>query len=64
MLVEGVSYDVNWKKFRRGTSIFIPCLDVKKAKAEVLQVTKRLRMKTLTKVQIEEGIRGLRIWRI
>ena len=26
MLVEKVSYDVNWKNFKRGYSIFIPCL--------------------------------------
>lgn len=64
MQVEKVSYNINWKAFKRGTSIFIPCLNVKKAKAQVLAVTKRLRIKVLIKVVIQDGIRGLRIWSI
>ena len=64
MLVDRVSYDVKWKKFRRGYSIFIPCLNCANAKLELLGTTKRLKMKVLTKVVIEGGIRGLRIWRM
>lgn len=64
MRVEGVKYQVNWKAFRRGTSIFIPCLDPKRAKAQVLVVTNRLRIKVLIKVTIEDGVRGLRIWSV
>lgn len=63
MKVSGVNYDVNWKRFRRGTSIFIPCLDPKVAKAEIVPVLNRLRIKPLFKVEIRDGIRGLRIWR-
>ena len=63
MLVEGINYDINWRKFRPGMSIFIPCLDVVRAKEQVIVVTKRLNIKILTKVVIHEGIRGLRIWR-
>lgn len=64
MQVEGVTYLVNWRRFRRGTSIFFPCLDTKKAKAQVLAVTNRLRIKVLVKPVIEDGIRGLRVWRV
>ena len=64
MRVEGVNYEVNWKAFKRGTSIFVPCLDPKRAKAQVLVVTNRLRIKVLIKVAIEDGIRGLRIWSV
>lgn len=64
MQVEGVTYEVNWKAFRRGTSIFIPCLDPTRAKKEVAVVLERLRLKTVTKVVIDTGIRGLRVWRI
>ena len=64
-MVEKVSYDVNWKNFKRGCSIFIPCLDPKQAlKNEVLPFFRRIKMKVLTKVVIEEGVRGLRIWRM
>jgi hypothetical protein len=64
MLVEKVSYNINWKAFKKGTSFFIPCLDCPKAKKEILGTTKRLKMEVLTKVVIEEGIRGLRVWRL
>jgi hypothetical protein len=63
MLVEGVKYEVNWKAFRRGASIFIPCLDPPRAKEQVREVVNRLRYKVLIRVVIYEGIRGLRIWR-
>jgi len=63
MIVERVSYNVNWRAFKRGSSIFIPCLDPVAARAEVMTVLKRLRIKVLTKVSIEGGIRGLRMWR-
>lgn len=64
MQVEGVTYEVNWRKFRRGTSIFIPCLEPRRARPQVLEVTERLNLKVLVKVCIEGGIRGLRIWRV
>ena len=64
MQVENVEYEVNWQEFKRGRSIFIPCLDPPRAKKQVLTVTKRLRIETLIKVVIYEGVRGLRIWRV
>lgn len=64
MLVEKVSYQVNWKKFKKGHSFFIPCLNPDEARKEILCTTNRLRYRVLTKVVIEEGIRGLRIWRL
>jgi len=64
MVVEKVSYNVNWKAFKKGFSFFIPCLNPKEAKKEIQRTTKRLRLKTVTKVVIEDGVRGLRIWRV
>ena len=64
MQVEKVSYQINWKKFKRGYSFFIPCLDPKSARKEIKEVTDRLKYKMLTKVVIEEGVKGLRIWRL
>jgi hypothetical protein len=63
MIVEGVKYDINWRAFRKGRSIFLPCLDVRKAEEHVSTVCRRLRMKVLIKVVIQDGIRGLRVWR-
>ena len=47
-----------------GYSIFIPCIDTSVAKKDILRVTKRLKIEVITKLVIEEGVRGLRIWRI
>jgi hypothetical protein len=64
MLVEKVSYQINWKKFKRGFSFFIPCLNPIEAKKEILCTTNRLKYKVLFKVVIKEGVRGLRTWRL
>jgi hypothetical protein len=64
MRVEGVTYEINWRKFRRGTSFFIPCLAPKDAKRLILEDTRRLKYKVITKIVIEEGIRGIRVWRV
>jgi hypothetical protein len=64
MMVEGVSYEIDWSKFQRGASIFIPCLNPVKAKREVRETINRLRFSILMQVVIVEGIRGLRIWRM
>ena len=64
MEVEKVSYRIDWKQFKRGYSFFIPCLNPKQAKREIRRTTNRLKMDVLMKVVIEEGIRGLRVWRL
>jgi hypothetical protein len=64
MKVNGLEYRVDWKKFRVGASFFVPCLHLAKSKETVAAVTKRLGYKVLIKPVIEEGIKGLRVWRI
>jgi hypothetical protein len=64
MTLEGINYRINWKTFVRGTSIFLPCLNVPAAKATARALAKRLRFKVLTKAVISDGIQGLRIWRL
>jgi hypothetical protein len=63
MVVEKVSYNVNWQQFKRGYSIFIPCLNPVAAKKEIMLTLRRLRIEVISKVVIEEGIQGLRLWR-
>lgn len=48
----------------KGTSFFIPCLDCKAAKVEIRRETKRLKFNVAMKTVIEEGIRGVRVWRL
>jgi len=64
MLIEKISYNVNWRNFKVGYSIFIPCLDPDAAKKDILRVTKRLKIEVVFKTVINEGVKGLRIWRI
>lgn len=64
MLVENVEYWVNWKAFKLGTSIFIPCLNCRSARATIRRELEKYGITALLKVKIEDGIRGLRIWRL
>lgn len=64
MLIEKISYNINWKKFKAGTSFFIPCLDDTKAKEEITKVTDRLNINIFMKICVESGIKGLRVWKL
>jgi hypothetical protein len=64
MLIEKISYNINWRNFKVGYSIFIPCLNPDAAKKDILRVTKRLKLEVVFKTVINEGVKGLRIWRI
>jgi hypothetical protein len=63
MKIETVTYRINWEKFRPGYSFFVPCIDTKIAKQTILTVTRRLQMEIIMRVVVEDGIKGLRVWR-
>ena len=63
MRIETLSYQVNWRNFKKGYSFFVPCIDVVAAREEIGQVTRRLKIEIITKVVVKDGIKGLRIWR-
>jgi|TARA_R110000796_G_scaffold126727_1_gene241657 hypothetical protein len=64
MEVEKVRYGINWKNFKVGYSFFIPCLDTKESWKHIAAVLKRLKYKTVHKVVIEDGVQGIRVWRM
>lgn len=64
MLIQGLSFEINWKAFKPGRTFFIPCLDTEAAKQEVSRVCKRLRYKIEMRGVIENGVKGLRVWRV
>lgn len=64
MKVSGVNYDVDWRKFRKGSSMFFPCLDPAMARKEVAEVTRRLGFDITTRTEINDGVKGLRVWRV
>lgn len=64
MKIETVSYQINWKKFHKGKSFFVPCIDPKAARRDMAKVLRRLRINTVDKLVVEDGIKGLRVWRV
>lgn len=64
MKIEQVMYEIDWSKFHKGYSFFVPCIDHEAARAEIAKVTKRLGIRVITQVTIEEGVKGLRVWRV
>lgn len=72
MRIETVSYTIEWRKFLKGQSFFVPCIDIRAARQTLKTVTKRLnkgvakrlKIELVTKVVIEEGVKGLRVWRV
>lgn len=64
MEVEKVSYQIEWGSFKPGTSFFIPCLNAADAKSKIARTLTRLKYKFVLKVVIEDGVRGVRVWRI
>jgi len=63
MLIEGVEYNLNWTEFTVGSSFFVPCVDAETAQQKLLKKMKRLNYAVLCKIVIEDGVRGLRVWR-
>ena len=64
MRVHGLSFEIDWSKFKPGRTFFIPCLDLETAKKEVSAVVKRLKYSVEMRGVIENGVKGLRVWRI
>jgi hypothetical protein len=64
MVIDGISYNINWRDFPIGASFFTPCIHAQQAKDAIRKTTYRLGFKVVFKVVIEDGIRGLRTWRV
>lgn len=63
MKIDGITYTVDWKKFRIGSSFFVPCVAIGMGKKAIQKKMQRLGFVVIIKVVIEDDIRGLRIWR-
>jgi hypothetical protein len=64
MKVEKLDYQINWKAFRAGASFFIPCLKPPQARLAILTETNKHKYQVVTKIVIEDGVRGIRVWRV
>lgn len=61
---DGVCMRINWNRFVVGSSVFMPCIDVEKAKQEVQKMAKHRCIKLKAVVRIENGLYGVRFWRV
>jgi hypothetical protein len=64
MLTNGTDYQIVWHEFLPGTSMFIPAVDTKAAAAAIKRESERLEFQYIHKVVIENGIKGIRVWRL
>ena len=60
---DGIRIVVNWQGMRVGASVFIPCLNTQKAKDQANKLSKAKKWQVTTKIAIENGKLGIRIWR-
>jgi hypothetical protein len=60
---DGVKIVVEWGAMDVSTSIFIPCINTEEAKKQVKNVFIERNWGFLSKICIENGCLGLRVWR-
>ena len=64
MEVMGLPLVIEWAKFKPGTSFFIPCVDRKAVERFVKSEVVRHHLSVVCKQVVENGVYGLRVWRI
>lgn len=64
MLTNGVDYQIIWSEFKPGSSMFIPAIDTKAAIAALTRESNRLEFEFVHKIVVEDGIKGIRVWRL
>lgn len=61
---DGVAFEVDLERFTVGTSMFIPCIDTKKAVRQLRKIAKLNPEQIEYRVVIEADKYGVRIWRV
>jgi hypothetical protein len=64
VLIHGINFDIEWSKFVKASSFFIPTIDVPGTKEIIRTECKRLKIKIRMKGVTENKIRGVRVWRL
>ena len=62
--LDGAVYDVAWDEFERGDSMFFICLNRSAAEQKLKRIAASLLFEVATQQKIEDGIRGVRMWRL
>ena len=64
MYTNGVDYQILWSEFKPGSSIFLPAVDTKAAITAITKESERLEFQFIHKIVVEDGIKGIRVWRL
>lgn len=64
MLTNGMDYVIDWPSFKPGSSIFLPVVDTTAALAAIKREAIRLEFQYVCKIVVEDGIKGIRVWRL
>ena len=62
--LEQLAYEIDLSKFGPGRSFFLPCLAPAKARTLINKRMSNWKLEVFTKIVIEEGVQGVRVWRI
>ena len=62
--IEGVQVQIEWHKFRLGTSFFLPCIAHDRMAASVVKRAESRGFRIKTLARIENGMWGIRVWRV
>jgi len=60
---DGIRVTIHWDTFTVGTSLFVPCINSKKAREQLKKITNKKGFKTESRVSTENGLLGIRVWR-
>ena len=60
---DGVHITLNWNAFVVGASFFVPCINTKLAIRQLTAITNKNKQEVVTKIRVENGRLGVRIWR-
>ncbi len=61
---DGIKIIVDWKNFVIGSSVFIPCINTCKLKEQCNKISQRKEWRIDTRVLIQDGKLGVRVWRL
>jgi hypothetical protein len=64
VLTNGTDYQIDWPDFKPGSSIFIPAVDIEAAINAIKREATRLEFQYVHKIVVEDGIKGVRVWRL
>jgi len=61
---DGVRFYVPWYELEVGCSVFVPCINVVALQKQLVKKAKDLGIRIRYETRVENGIFGLRFWRV